>query len=135
VYPSKRLATLTGVYVWTKPAQMFCDLFVRTVFGAEPRELSFLYFLFYINSAGGSMNLLEVKKGAQQEKFVGGSNLLCMRLAEQIEAKGNRILLGHDVIDIEQNGDKGNIVKISNGKKFYSKYPLSILNKGNQKDI
>ena len=39
-------------YLWTKGSKMFADLFIRPVFGAEARDISFLYFLQYVNSGG-----------------------------------------------------------------------------------
>jgi hypothetical protein len=39
-------------YLWSKGSKMFADLFVRSVFGTEARDISFLYFLHYSNSAG-----------------------------------------------------------------------------------
>ena len=39
-------------YIWTNGSKMFVDILVRSIFGAEPRDLSLLYFLNYVHSAG-----------------------------------------------------------------------------------
>ena len=64
----------------TADARMFLDLATELVFGAEPEELSLLYFLFYLESGGGLDSLTEFEGGAQQDHFVGGSQQLCDRL-------------------------------------------------------
>ena len=41
---------------------------------ADPCEISFLYFLFYLKSGGGSyMRMVDANNGAQEEKLVGGT--------------------------------------------------------------
>lgn len=39
----------------------------RAVFGMEPSQMSFLYFLMYSNAAGGALKLLEATPGSAQE--------------------------------------------------------------------
>ena len=46
-------------------ARAMWTLTARTVFGAEPSELSFLYFLWYAQCAGGVMQLTDFEGGAQ----------------------------------------------------------------------
>lgn len=60
------------------------DLAVRTVFGAEPAEVSLLYFLFYLNSAGGFRKLVEIDGCAQQDRFVLGASNVLTRLAAEL---------------------------------------------------
>ena len=67
-----------------RDARMFLNLATELVFGAEPEELSLLYFLFYLESGGGLTSLTEFEGGAQQDHFVGGSQQLCDRLAERL---------------------------------------------------
>ena len=45
----------------------------RTVWGAEPEELSLLHVAFYLRSAGSFELLTDVEGGAQQDRLVGGS--------------------------------------------------------------
>jgi monoamine oxidase len=45
-------------------------------------ELSLLYFLFYLHSAGGFSKLIECQDGNQERWIVGGAQQLCLRMAE-----------------------------------------------------
>ncbi len=57
---------------------------VRVVFGAEMRELSVLYFLWYLRSGGGLMRLVEIEKGAQETRFVDGAQSVSDALANEV---------------------------------------------------
>jgi monoamine oxidase len=77
----------------------------RAIFGAEPRELSLLYVLFYIASSGNETNPgtfernFNVRGGAQQQRFVGGSQLIPIRVADQLD---RRVVLNSPVRSIDQ---------------------------------
>src|SRR5581483_11456074 len=73
---------------------------VRAVFAAEPEELSLLFFLFYVRSGGGMMSLVEIKRGAQQDRLLGGTQQLSQRLAEQL---GSRVRLNQAVTAISHD--------------------------------
>jgi monoamine oxidase len=73
---------------------------VRAIFAAEPDELSLLFFLFYVHSGGGMMSLVEIKRGAQQDRLLGGTQQLSQRLAEQL---GDRVRLNHAVTRISHD--------------------------------
>jgi monoamine oxidase len=90
-------------YLRTAGARMFFDLATELIFGAEPEELSLLYFLFYLQSGGGLTSLTEFEGGAQEEHFVGGSQQLCDLLAAQL---GDGVRLGTAVAGIEQGEDE-----------------------------
>lgn len=62
------------------------DAAVRIVFGAEPGEISFLHFLFYLNAGGGLMRLVEVQGGAQERRFVPGAQELSKRVAAGLDS-------------------------------------------------
>lgn len=57
---------------------------VRTIFGADPCDLSLLYFLYYLRSGGGLMRLVEIENGAQEERFVGGAQRISIELAKRL---------------------------------------------------
>ena len=46
---------------------------IRGVFGCEPNELSFLFFLWYVHQSGTVENLVKLKNANQDSKFVNGS--------------------------------------------------------------
>ena len=58
-------------------------LAIRSVFGTEPEDMSLLHVLFYVNSAGGFDALVDTAGGAQDSRFVGGSQLVAIRMAER----------------------------------------------------
>ena len=66
----------------------------RTIWGAEPEELSLLHLAFYIRSAGSFELLTDVEGGAQQDRLVGGSQLVAQRAAEEL---GDRVVLSAPV--------------------------------------
>jgi len=57
----------------TDSARGVFDAAFRVVFGAEPSEVSALWFLAYCNAGGGFMQLVEVEGAAQEQRFVGGA--------------------------------------------------------------
>jgi monoamine oxidase len=89
-------------HLHTAGGRLFLDLATELVFGAEPEELSLLYFLFYLQSGGGLTSLTEFEGGAQQDHFVGGSQQLCDRLAERLDGA---VRLRSAVTAVEQEGD------------------------------
>ncbi len=83
----------------TRGARTVLDLAVRSIFAAEPAELSFLHFLFYLRSGGGLMRLARIRDGAQERRFVGGAQQLSEKLAEPL---GERLVLSAPVRAIAQ---------------------------------
>ncbi len=86
----------------TALAQSTLRLTWRLVLGAEPDQVSLLYVLFYMQSAGGLTALTEFEGGAQQDHFPGGSQQLCDALATRLRAS---VRLGAPVTAIAQDGD------------------------------
>ncbi|PWI16264.1 amine oxidase [Streptomyces sp. Act143] len=90
-------------------AKFLFDVACTSIFSAEPRELSFLFVLFYIAAAGNSSTpgtlerLTETAGGAQELRFVGGSQLVPIRLAA---ALGDRVVLNAPVRSIAKSGSQ-----------------------------
>ncbi|HEU0195822.1 MAG TPA: FAD-dependent oxidoreductase [Nevskiaceae bacterium] len=80
-------------------AKSLLRLAVIAVFSAEPQELSLLYALFYIHSAGSLNYLLDTAGGAQQDRIVGGSQAIAIAMGQQL---GDRILFNAAVRDVDQ---------------------------------
>ncbi len=78
----------------------------RPVFGAEPRELSLLFTLFYIAASGNETHPgtfernFNTRGGAQMSRLVGGSQQVPLRMAAQL---GKRIVLGTPVRRVTQS--------------------------------
>jgi monoamine oxidase len=77
----------------------------RPIFGAEPRELSLLFVLFYIAASGDEQHPgtfernFNTRDGAQMFRFKGGSQLIALELARRL---GSRVLLRKPVRRIDQ---------------------------------
>ncbi len=83
-------------------AQTMLAIAGKTIWGAEPRELSLLFALSYINGAGGLSALLDTEGGAQHERFDGGAHQIAARIASDL---GARVVLGAAVEKIATDPD------------------------------
>jgi monoamine oxidase len=86
-----------------REARAMFDAAVRIVFGCEPHEVSFLYFLFYVNAAGGFRKLVEIDGCAQQDRLVSGTQSLSTRIVDELGE--DRVLLSSPVSAIRQDDD------------------------------
>jgi monoamine oxidase len=82
----------------TRTARLLLTVAGRTIFGAEPEEMSLLHVCFYLRSAGSFELLTDVEGGAQQDRLVGGSQLVTIRAAEEL---GDRVVLQTPVWRVE----------------------------------
>ncbi|MDQ6853455.1 MAG: flavin monoamine oxidase family protein [Actinomycetota bacterium] len=82
-------------------------LYAEGVFAAEASDFSLLHALFYTHSGGGVDALAGTHGGAQQDRFVGGSQLVPIRLAEQL---GDRVRLSAPVRRIDQQGTSVTVI-------------------------
>jgi monoamine oxidase len=86
---------------------------LRAVFGAEARELSLLFTLFFIAASGdpthpGSFERnFNTRGGAQAQRLVGGSQLLAIRLATELDGL---VVLGSPVRSITQGAGGVSVV-------------------------
>jgi len=81
----------------------------RSIFGAEPRDLSLLFALFYIAASGNEENPgtfernFNTRDGAQMWRLHGGSQVLCLKMASEL---GDRIVLEAPVRSITQHASR-----------------------------
>ena len=83
----------------TRSGRMLLQLGVEAVWAAQPEDMSLLHVLFYIHSAGSLELLFDTEGGAQQDRFVGGSQRIPLRMAEELGTE--RLVLGAPVRRIE----------------------------------
>lgn len=83
----------------TRAARLAFDSACQTIFGAEPSEISVLYFLAYLRAAGGFMSLIEIRNGGQETKIYGGAGQVAQIFGREL---GDRIVLQAPVRSIEQ---------------------------------
>ena len=68
----------------TAGARTLLALGIEAVLACEPGDVSLLHVLFYAHSAGSFQMAIDTGGGAQQDRFVGGSQLVCTRVAEAL---------------------------------------------------
>ncbi len=103
-------------WIWSRKVRSLIDASVRVVFGSEPRDLSLLYFLFYVRSGGGLHHLLEIENGAQQTRLRIGMGGLAARAAAKL---GDRVHLSSPVRRIHQ--DKSGVTVFTDSGHFRGK--------------
>jgi monoamine oxidase len=92
----------------TSDGQKLYSLAVDAVLSVLPRDVSFLYFLFYVHAAGGINNLVANagQGGAQDFRVPGGTQAIAVAMANQLGRQ--RVLLNQPVRRISQGS--GNVV-------------------------
>lgn len=105
-------------HMWTGTAKESLDAACRMIFGCEPSEISFLYFLFYVKSNGGLMMLLDIEGGAQEKRIVHGSQQISTQLAARIGTSS--VLLNKPVVHIEYSAHKSVVVTTMDGQQYRS---------------
>ncbi|WP_085634038.1 FAD-dependent oxidoreductase [Pseudomonas sp. R16(2017)] len=89
------------------------DMSVSLSFGSSPAGVSLLHYLSIINTSGCSLETLEgIKDGAQETRFVGGSQRLALKMAEGLGDKVRlscpvRKIVGWDRDVVELHTDQG----------------------------
>src|SRR3954447_24477477 len=95
----------------------------EAIFGAEARDISLLFTLFYIAASGNEKNQgtfernFNTRGGAQQWRFIGGSQLIPRRMADQLHRR--RIWLDTPVRRIAQT--RGGVRVVSDHHSFHGK--------------
>jgi monoamine oxidase len=91
-WEAKRAAAWDGQTYWSwirrtvasPAARELFRMSTQAVWACEPEDVSLLHVLFYAHSAGGFDDLIGTDGGAQQDRFVGGSQRLALGLAERL---------------------------------------------------
>jgi monoamine oxidase len=97
-------------------ARRLFDIACEAIWGAEPRDLSLLYVLAYTAAAGNETTkgdfakLVATPDGAQERRFVGGSQKIALEVARRL---GSQVVLKAPVRRIEQAG--GRVTVIADG--------------------
>ena len=105
-YDGQTLETWIDTHSATPRFKELVAAATRPIFGAEPRELSMLFVLFYIAASGDENNAgtfernFDTRGGAQQSRFIGGSQAIPLTMAGQLE---QRVVLSSPVRQIRQS--------------------------------
>lgn len=87
----------------TDGGRRFFDVVCAAVWATDAANVSLLHVLFYVHSAGGLDELLDTSGGAQQDRVVGGTQLLAEGLADRIGRE--HILLAEPVRRVAWDDD------------------------------
>jgi monoamine oxidase len=86
----------------TKRARAILGAYLGGLLSEETPSHSLLHALFYVHSATDFETISAIEGGAQQDRFVGGSQLISIRLAESLREP---VRLDSPVHGITQNGE------------------------------
>ena len=89
-------------------AKSLYTLVFSIINGQDPHATSLLFALFVIHSGGGIARLIGTSGGAQNSRFVGGSQEISLRMARRL---GSRVILQTPVDQIDQSGRKHVVVR------------------------
>lgn len=103
LYDSMTLEVWMEQHMGYDTARQFFKIAAEAIWAADPADISLLHALFYIKSGSGLESLMNVKNGAQEERFVGGAQSVANKIAAELEGV---IQLNSPVRRIEQSGDK-----------------------------
>ena len=77
-------------------------IMARVTWGSEPDAVSMLHAVRYVKSAGGLNRMLDVEGGAQQDRFLAGTQQIAVRMAAEL---GDRVILDAPVQAVNRNAD------------------------------
>jgi monoamine oxidase len=103
-WDQQTLQTWLDTHAVTPNTKTLASAAMQAIFGAEPREVSLLFTAYYIAAAGNESNpgnferLINTRGGAQQDRFLGGSQLIPMRMAHAL----SHVIMGSPVRSITQ---------------------------------
>jgi monoamine oxidase len=104
------------------PSYALINLAIESVFAAEPRDLSLLHVLFYSASAGTLDNLIDTANGAQDSRFIGGSQKISIELARGL---GRSVRLHSPVRRVQHS--RGHITAAGDGFEVQAKRAILAL--------
>lgn len=87
-------------------------IMARVTWGCEPDDVSMLHAVRYVKAAGGLGRMLDVKGGAQQDRFPGGTQQIAQRMAAEL---GDRVITADPVRAVTRDGS-GFTVESVNGR-------------------
>ena len=114
-WDSTTLDAMRRTIMWSPDARAAMDAAMRTIFGAEPSELSLLHTLAYVRSAGSLEKLISTEGGFQHDRIAGGAQSIALSLATKLGA--DRVVLGAPVASVAQDAE-GVTVTSTSGKTW-----------------
>jgi monoamine oxidase len=88
-YDAQTMDTWKRANLVSPAGRALIDLGIRAIFSAEPRDVSLLWVLHYIHTAGSLENLINTRGGGQDSRVAGGTQSISDALAAQL---GRRVV-------------------------------------------
>ena len=98
-WDTETLESWISRHIHTRSGRELMRLSLEAVLAVDAAEISLLHWLFYIRAGGGLDSLIRTRGGYQQDRFVGGSQEIALRLAEEL---GEQVRLRSPVRRIQQ---------------------------------
>ncbi|GFU52698.1 amine oxidase B [Nephila pilipes] len=114
--------TFLEKHCWTKNACSYFKYFANINTACEPYETSLLSFLWYIKQCGGTKRINTTKNGAQERKFVGGSQQISEKLAQKL-GEGS-VITNCTVVGINQESKDRVLIQTLQGKEYKANYVI-----------
>ncbi len=100
---------------------------VRMILACEPADVSALYFMQYVQQAGGLEALVTCTNGAQEQRVQGGTQQISERLAADVAARSGRVLLSAPVQQLEHAPAGGVRAHTADGRTFSARFAIVAL--------
>lgn len=111
--------------LWTEDARFTVEAACKSMFGLKPSDMSLLYFLMNVSSAGGFEMFLHPELCSGQERRIkGGAQQICHRLAQGIGR--NRIVKNQPVTHITQTDDTVTVLTLDKTQYICSKVIMAV---------
>ncbi|XP_055944727.1 amine oxidase [flavin-containing] B-like [Argiope bruennichi] len=122
IWDTTSFDTFLKKHCWTQEGYDYFKYFANINTACDPYECSLLSMLWYVKQCGGVRSINTTKNGAQERKFVGGSQQISERLAEKL---GDSIVIKNSpVVGINQESKDHVLVYTLKGKEYKAKYVI-----------
>ncbi|XP_067042168.1 amine oxidase [flavin-containing] B-like [Acropora muricata] len=108
---------------WTNYAKKRMIQVYNDAMAAEPRQMSLLYYLWYLKSADGVLRIAAIENAGQERKFSGGSQQISNKITDKL---GDMVILNSPVCRLQQDADHV-VVMCENGKRYQAKFVISAM--------
>jgi monoamine oxidase len=72
-------------HMMSNKAKQLFSLSAQAIFAADPAEISMLFALYYTRSGRDYETLMNIRNGAQEERILGGADLPCRKMADELK--------------------------------------------------
>lgn len=122
VWDTISLQTFLEKHCWTRDGYSYFKYFANINAACEPYETSLLSFLWYIKQCGGTKRINTTKNGAQERKFVGGSQQISEKLAQKLG--DGTVIKNCTVVGINQESKDHVLIQTLQGKEYKANYVI-----------